>query len=321
MDNDYYHSSDYKDQLNGESAEVTPNDTSVNNLSEIPAPTHTPVIYIPPINNNQNNSLCPIEKPYYETNESNQISESIQQSITQNKNCCSKCLERYDDKDILLIRIYLILTIQYIFITSIIFLIIYLEKRKSFIKGNIILQIIGVITIIASICIHFRILCMKDNRRTSKALYSYIAFYIVPIVFLYLLLQNFKLDYIIIIYITMTIDFFGLLLCILIFTFKSIKIMLAPTITSFLTIIFFYFWWNINSDIIITVLIIAFIEIIYIEIISTMCKLYFKKDNYLFAALIMDYLIFIPFAFIIYRYFINNIKVTFIREYLKKMGI
>ena len=52
-----------------------------------------------------------------------------------------------------------------------------------------------------------------------------------------------------------------------------------------------------------------------------MCKLYFKKDNYLFAALIMDYLIFIPFASIFYRYFINNIKVTFFREYLKKMGI
>ena len=104
MDNDYYHSSDYKDKLNEGLIDATPDDDNINNLSEIPAPTPdpTPAIYIPPVNNNQSNSSFPIEKSYYETNESNQQQESIQR-----KTCGIKCFKRYDNINIFFIRIFL----------------------------------------------------------------------------------------------------------------------------------------------------------------------------------------------------------------------
>ena len=315
MDDDYYHSSDYKAQLNGGPVDVTPNDTNVDNLSEIPAPTSTPTpappIYIPPINNNQSNSSSPIEKPNYETNKSNQKQESIQQPIIQHKNCCSKCFKRYDDINIYFIRIFLILTIQYILITSIIFLIIYIDKYESY-KESIVLKSIGIIMIIASVCIHFRILFMKDDQRSSKSLYIYIVFYIISIIFCCLLFQGYGINYIIIILITKVIDFFGLLLYILILTFKSLKFMITPVITSIISITFIHFWWKINLNATIIISILALIEIIYIiGVISRQCKHYFKTDDYLFAALIMDYLIFTPYALFFYRCFNDNINVSF----------
>ena len=179
--------------------------------------------------------------------------------------------------------------------------------------------------IIASICIHFRILLMKEKRRSSKTLYIYVVFYIPSIVFNFLLFQSFVKDYIIIyiiiILITKTIDFFGLLLYILFFTFKSFKFMIVPVITSILAIIFFHFWLNINLNNSFIVLILALIECIYIEVISRQCKLYFKKDDYLFAALIMDYLIFTPYALFFYRCFNDNINVSFMRGWFKKNDI
>jgi hypothetical protein len=224
----------------------------------------------------QKDVILRIEKSYYETNESNQQQESIQR-----KTCGIKCFKRYDNINIFFIRIFLILTIQYILITSIILLIIYIYKYESYIKGNIVIQIIGIIMIIASICIHIRILLMKEKRRSSKTLYIYVVFYIPSIVFNFLLFQSFVKDYIIIyiiiILITKTIDFFGLLLYILFFTFKSFKFMIVPVITSILAIIFFHFWLNINLNNSFIALILALIECIYIEVISRQCKLYFKK--------------------------------------------
>ena len=101
--------------------------------------------------------------------------------------------------------------------------------------------------IIASVCIHFRILFMKDDQRSSKSLYIYIVFYIISIIFCCLLFQGYGINYIIIILITKVIDFFGLLLYILILTFT-----------------FIHFWWKINLNDTIIISILALIEIIYI---------------------------------------------------------
>lgn len=316
MDDNNYHSPEYKAPLNGgQPIDATPNDANVNNSSEIPSPTAKPSIYIPPNNNNQINSLCQIEKSYYETNEPSQNPEAIQQPIIQHKNCCTKCFKRYDDISIYLIRIYLILAIQYIFITSIIFLIIKIDKYGIDIKDNILFAIIGIITIISSIYIHFRILCMKDDQRSSKSLYIYIALYILFIVIFCLLFNSFGMNYIIIILITKTIDFLGLLLYILIFTFKSFICMITPVITSAIAITLIYFWRKINLNITNTIIIsvLAIIEIIYIGAISRQCKHYFKTDDYLYAALIMDYLIFYPYALFFYSCFSSNINVKFMK--------
>ena len=101
MDNDYYQSLDNEIKLNGGAVDVTPNDVSIENFSEIPAPTPTS------INDTQSNSSCPIEKPYYEISESNQNPELIQQPIIQSKNCYTRCFDRYDVISIYFIKIFL----------------------------------------------------------------------------------------------------------------------------------------------------------------------------------------------------------------------
>ena len=133
MVDNYYPSSDYKIQLNEGLVDVTPNDIGVDNLSEIPAPTPAPVPYSTPINDTQSNSSCPIEKPYYEINESVQKLQLIQ-PIIQQKNCSTRCYERYDDTNIYLIRIFLILFIQFILITSIYYIIFYYDIYETYLK-------------------------------------------------------------------------------------------------------------------------------------------------------------------------------------------
>ena len=107
---DNYPSSEYKIQLNEGQVDVTLNDVCVDNLSEIPSPTPAP--YYTPINDKQSNSSFPIENPYYEMNEFVQKPQLIQ-PIIQQKNCSTRCYERYDDKNIYLIRIFLIGTLYF----------------------------------------------------------------------------------------------------------------------------------------------------------------------------------------------------------------
>lgn len=309
MNDDNYHNSDYKLHLNGGPVDVTPNDNS----SEIPAPTPiptakpSPVDYIPPINDNESYSPCPIEKPYYE------ISESSEKPINQHKNCCTKCCDRYDDISIYFIRIFLILTIQYILIISIIFIIlnIYKYEIKSDQKY---IPAIGLTILALVICIYFRILCMKEERRSSKALYIYIVFFILPIVFIGLLIGNKGSNYLFLLLMTITINFLVILLYIVIFTFKSFKCMIAPAITSLIEIIIIHFWWKLTLEVTFFISIVALILIIYIGFISRQCGLYFKTDDYLFAVLIMDYLIFSIYGLIFHNCFNKYIKVSFMRR-------
>ena len=184
MDNNYFPSSDYKIQLNEGPIDVTPNDVCIDNLSEIPAPTPAPVIdpapYSTPINDTQSNSSCPIEKPYYETNESIQKPQFIQ-PIIQQKNCCTRCQERYDDISIYLIRILLILFIQFALITSIFFVLFYFDIYETHLKNNSGILFFLTNTIVCCLC--YGVLCIKGSCRRNSALYIYILLYIPSILF------------------------------------------------------------------------------------------------------------------------------------------
>ena len=60
--------------------------------------------------------------------------------------------------------------------------------------------------------------------------------------------------------------------------------------------------------------IVALILIIYIGFLSRQCKKYFKTDEYIFAVLIMNYLIFSIWGSIFYGFFKKYIKVSFMRR-------
>ena len=320
MNDDYYHSSDYKIQLGP--VDATPNDANVDNLSEIPAPTPAPTpapapapaLSPTPINDVQSNSSCPFEKPYYEISET----KLNQQPIIPHKNCCARCFDRYDDISIYFIRIFLILTIQYILITSftlIIFVTKFGNNYESYKKeNNLLIPSIGLITIIIIISIYFRILCMNENSRKNKALYIYIVFYIFAISYFCSFIRESDAKYVFLFLISEAIDSLGILLYITIFTFKSFKFIIAPVITSIIEIIFIHFYWNLTLNETFYMSIVALILIIYIGFLSRQCKKYFKTDEYIFAVLIMNYLIFSIWGSIFYGFFKKYIKVSFMRR-------
>ena len=155
---------------------------------------------------------------------------------------------------------------------------------------------------------------MNEYRRSNKALYIYIVFYVLSIIYFCSLLGNLRAKYILLLLVTIAIDFLEILIYIMIFTFKSFKFLITPAITSIIEIIFTHFYWNLTLEGTLYMSIVALILIIYIGFISSQCKLEFTKDEYVFAALIMNYLIFSFVAFIFYECFKNYIKVNFMKN-------
>ena len=291
MDNDYYHSSDYKIQLNEEPVESTPYNGGLDNISEMPAPALSPTPT--PINDTQSNSSsCPIERPYYEINESIQKSETIQHN-----NCCIRCLDRYDDINVYFITIFLIVFIQFFFITILYYAIFYFDIYELYIKKynrNLFL-----INNLISCFLFYGIFCMKGSFRRSKALYIYIVLYIPSILFNCFYFSKFtEIKYIFIVLITILIDYFSILFFIIIFTSNGISFMIAPVFTSFALMITFHFLYHLSTAITIKISSIALSGIIYIIIISKIIYT-IETEDYLFATIIMDYGIFWPLAFTI----------------------
>ena len=293
---DNYPSSEYKIQLNEGQVDVTLNDVCVDNLSEIPSPTPAP--YYTPINDKQSNSSFPIENPYYEMNEFVQKPQLIQ-PIIQQKNCSTRCYERYDDKNIYLIRIFLILFIQFVLITSIYYIIFYYDIYETYLKrysGTLYFTTNAIVC-----CLCYGVLCMKDNCKRNKALYIYIVLYIPSIVFnCFLFVELTEIRYVTIILITILADYFSLLFFIIIFASKNFLFFIAPVITSTASMLIFHFMYNLSPIITIKISSVALSAIIYIVIILLICIYQIDMEDYLFAAIIMDYVIFSPIAFAVF---------------------
>jgi hypothetical protein len=292
MDNDYYQSLDNEIKLNGGAVDVTPNDVSIENFSEIPAPTPTS------INDTQSNSSCPIEKPYYETNESIQKPQFIQ-PIIQQKNCCTRCQERYDDISIYLIRILLILFIQFALITSIFFVLFYFDIYETHLKNNSGILFFLTNTIVCCLC--YGVLCIKGSCRRNSALYIYILLYIPSILFnCFFFVELTEIRYVSIILITILGDYFSLLIFIISFTAKNFLFFIAPIITSTASMLTFHFMYNLSTEITIKISLVALSAIIYIVIILLICLYQIEMEDYLFAAIIMNYAIFSPIALAVF---------------------
>jgi len=300
MDNDYYHSSDYKIELNKGPVDATPYNACVENLSEIPAPTSTPppiAINFTPINDTQSNSSCPIEKPYYEINESNQKSQLIQPDIQQ-KNCSTRCYERYDEISIYLIKILLILFIQFSLITLLYTIIFYFDIYEIYLKRYSVMLFFLTNAIVCCLC--YGVLCMKGRCRRNKALYIYLVLYIPSIVFnCFLFVELAEIRYVTIILITILADYFSLLFFIICFTAKNYLFFIAPVFTSTASMLFCHFFYNLSPIITIKISSVALSAIIYIFIILLVCIHQIETEDYLFATIIMDYAIFSPIAFVV----------------------
>jgi len=315
---DSFPSSDYKIQLNEGPGDVTPNNICIENLSEIPAPTAAPppIPYTTPINDTQSNSSCPIEKPYYETNENAQKLQFIQ-PVIQQKNCSRRCSERYDYISIYLIRILLILFIQFAIITSLFLVIFYFDIFETHIKRNN--GILFFLTNAIVCCLCYGVLCMKGSCRRNPALYIYIILYIPSILsncFFFVELTEIK--YVSIILITILADYFSMLIFIISFTAKNFLFFIAPIITSTASMLIFHFIYNLDPIVTIKISSVALSAIVYIVIILLTCLYQIDTEEYLFATIIMDYAIFSPLAFVVFLVVVLTLSILALAGYANK---
>lgn len=213
-----------------------------------------------------------------------------------------KCFKRYDEFDKYFIKIFALLLIQYILISFFTLLGLNNGWNKFFIQSTkSMLWTAGPITLLISfLC--YGVLYIKGSDRKDKLLYIYLGLYIPCIILYCFLLSQYtdRYNIMLVIYI-ISIDFFGLLLYVIIFTIKDRYLFLiAPAVTSTIMILIFHFRWKLNPVITIKISSVLLSAIIYIGIISAICKNSFDTEYYLFATIIFNLAIFAPVAFLVF---------------------
>ena len=228
------------------------------------------------------------EKPYY------------MQDDGKNK-IFEKCFNRYNELNKFFFKIFSLLLIQFILITFFTFLGFRFDLNLFFIKtSKSMLWTAGPVTLLISfLC--FGVLKIEERYRKDKLLYIYLGVYIPCIVLYCFLLSNYtERDYIILVLSIISIDFFGILLYIIIFTMKGYAFLIAPIITSTAMLLIFHFKWRLPPVITIKISSVLLSAIIYIGFISSICKDKKFREYYLFATIIFNLAIFAPVAFLVF---------------------
>ena len=159
---------------------------------------------------------------------------------------------------------------------------------------------VGIVTLIISfLC--FGVLKIKEEMRKDPLLYIYLGVYIPCIALYCFLLSNYtEISYIMLVLYIISMDFFGMLVYIIIFTIQDYKFLIAPVITSTAMLLIFHYSWDLPPVITIKISSVALSAIIYIGIISVVCKNLIEKEHYLFAIIIFNLAIFAPVAFLVF---------------------
>jgi len=228
-------------------------------------------------------------------------------------NFYEKYLERYDELNKYFLKIFSLLLIQFILIIFFTFLGFHLSLNLFIIEtSNSMIWTVGIVTLIISfLC--FGVLKIKEEMRKNPLLYIYLGVYIPCIALYCFLLSDYsEISYIMLVLYIISMDFFGMLLYIIIFTIQDYKFLIAPVITSTAMLLIFHYSWDIPPVITIKISSVALSAIIYIGIISVVCKNLIDKEHYLFATIIFNLAIFAPVAVLVFIALV--IIITFLDE-------
>ena len=228
-------------------------------------------------------------------------------------NFYEKYFERYDELNKYFLKIFSLLLIQFILIIFFTFLGFHLSLNLFIIEtSNSMIWTVGIVTLIISfLC--FGVLKIKEEMRKNPLLYIYLGVYIPCIALYCFLLSDYtEISYIMLVLYIISMDFFGMLLYIIIFTIQDYKFLIAPVITSTAMLLIFHYSWDIPPVITIKISSVALSAIIYIGIISVVCKNLIDKEHYLFATIIFNLAIFAPVAVLVFIALV--IIITFLDE-------
>ena len=228
-------------------------------------------------------------------------------------NFYEKYLERYDELNKYFLKIFSLLLIQFILIIFFTFLGFHLSLNLFIIEtSNSMIWTVGIVTLIISfLC--FGVLKIKEEMRKNPLLYIYLGVYIPCIALYCFLLSDYsEISYIMLVLYIISMDFFGMLLYIIIFTIQDYKFLIAPVITSTAMLLIFHYSWDIPPVITIKISSVALSAIIYIGIISVVCKNLIDKEHFLFATIIFNLAIFAPVAVLVFIALV--IIITFLDE-------
>jgi len=228
-------------------------------------------------------------------------------------NFYEKYLERYDELNKYFLKIFSLLLIQFILIIFFTFLGFHLSLNLFIIEtSNSMIWTVGIVTLIISfLC--FGVLKIKEEMRKNPLLYIYLGVYIPCIALYCFLLSDYtEISYIMLVLYIISMDFFGMLLYIIIFTIQDYKFLIAPVIASTAMLLIFHYSWDIPPVITIKISSVALSAIIYIGIISVVCKNLIDKEHYLFATIIFNLAIFAPVAVLVFIALV--IIITFLDE-------
>lgn len=228
-------------------------------------------------------------------------------------NFYEKYIERYDELNKYFLKIFSLLLIQFILIIFFTFLGFHFSLNLFIIETSKSMQwTVGIVTLIISfLC--FGVLKIKEEMRKDPLLYIYLGVYIPCIALYCFLLSNYtEISYIMLVLYIISMDFFGMLLYIIIFTIQDYKFLIAPVITSTAMLLIFHYSWDLPPVITIKISSVALSAIIYIGIISVVCKNLIDKEHYLFATIIFNLAIFAPVAVLVFIALV--IIITFLDE-------
>jgi hypothetical protein len=246
------------------------------------------------------------EKPYYLQDEGTNF-QDVEKNLKDvgKNNFIEKCFHRYDESNKYFLKIFSLLLIQYILIIFFTFLGFHFEFNLFFIETTkSMLWTAGPVSVIISfLC--FGVLKIKEEYRKNKLLYIYLGIYISCIVFYCFLLSNYtETSYIMLVLFIISIDFCDILLYIIIFSNQDYKFLIAPIITSTTMLIIFHFKWGLTPVITIKISSVLLSAIIYIGIITSVCKSLIDKEHYLFATIIFNLALFAPVAVLVFIAFL-----------------
>jgi hypothetical protein len=235
------------------------------------------------------------EKPYYMQEDGKNM------KYVGKNNIIEKCFNRYDELNKYFLKIFSLLLIQYISIIFFTFVGFYFSLNLFFIQTtNSMLWTAGPVTILISfLC--YGILKIEGYNRKNKLLYIYLGVYIPCIVLYCFLLSNYtETSYIMLVLFIISLDFFGILLYIIIFTIKDYKFLIVPVITSTAMLLIFHYRWDLTPVITIKISSVVLSAIIYIGLMSSICKNKIKEEYYIFATIIFNLTLFAPVAVIVF---------------------
>ena len=242
-----------------------------------------------------------VKKPHLELKEASKTKKNKEKKNYSLNHYLKEKIDKIEPKEILFIKSYLYLIIQFIIIFIFTLLGFLFEINKEFIKSKGAFYGTFISTTILIFVMCYTFMCIPDSKRGDYGLYIYLILYIPCIVFYCFVLSKYTDNKHIlcglILYILDILSFF-----IIILFFEKIYYILVITfslITTIITLLIFHLAWIKDDLITFKITIIGLFEILYLFIITAL-TIRSNNEYFIIETIIFDLAFFYPFAILFF---------------------